>query len=143
MCRKEESHFFAVSSETLTTCRLLERLGVPSGCASQPTHEGMAFSLLIWSATCQDREVTELTKLDFIWLASGARSSDDRQTTNRRMPDGSIVYFSFVSSGVCLAGTNSRRCARSRDEEGVGPCVLPVRGGGGVAVAELAARDVA
>jgi len=61
--------------------------------------------------TCHDRRVTELTKLAFVWLASGARVSDDRQTTNRRMPDGIIVCFSFVLSGVRLAGTNSRRPA--------------------------------
>ena len=62
--------------------------------------------------TCHERRVTEVTKLAFVWLASGARVSDDRQTTNRRMPDGIIVCFSFVSSGVHLAGTNSRRWPR-------------------------------
>jgi len=61
------------------------------------------------SRTCHNRRVTGLTKLAFVWLASGARLSDDRQTMNRQMLDGIIVCFSFVSSGVRLAGTSSRR----------------------------------
>jgi len=34
-------------------------------------------------------------------------------------------------------------CARACDKERAAPCVWPVRGGGGVAVAKLAMRDVA
>jgi len=112
MGSREKSYFCAVSSVTLTTCRVLERLGVPSGCTSQPTHEGRPAGPArsrFGPCTCHDRRDTELTNLAFVWLASGARLSDDRQTTNRRMLDGIIVYLSFLSSGVRLAGTNSRR----------------------------------
>jgi len=111
MGSREMSYFFAVGSVTLTTCRLLERLGVPSGCTSKPTHEGRPAGPArsrFGPRTCHDRRDTELPKLAFVWLASGARLSDDRQTTKRRMPDGTIVCFSFFFSGVRLAGTNSR-----------------------------------
>jgi len=78
--------------------------------------------------TCHDRRLTELTKLAFVWLACVARLSDDRQTTNRLMPDGIIVCFSFGSSGVRSAGTNSLRLGRGGILAcGGAPAARPIR----------------
>jgi len=103
MGSRETSYFFAVSSETMTTCRLLERLGVPSGRTIQPSDEGMACPLWIWSAHVPRRSSYRAYETGFrlarVWRSCVRRSPDDEQTNASRNHRLFFIRFFWRSFG--------------------------------------------